>query len=56
MSMEAKVEENRGLECRHCGCRHLPVDHTRKMDRMIVRYRHCRSCGRRVTTCERITG
>ncbi len=45
-----------GLECRRCGCRHLPVDHTRRMKGMIVRYRHCRHCGARVTSCERLTG
>lgn len=48
--------DERGLECRSCGCRHLPVDHTRRMPGMIVRYRHCRNCGRRLTTCERVAG
>lgn len=43
----------RGLECRRCGCRHFFVDHTRKARRMVIRYRRCRHCGQRVTTCER---
>jgi len=42
-----------GLECRACGCRHFFTDHTRKMNHMIIRYRRCRHCGRRMTTCER---
>jgi len=45
-----------GLECRKCGCRHFVVDHTRKVNRMIVRYRRCRHCGQRMTTCERALG
>jgi hypothetical protein len=45
--------ESRGLECRRCGCRHFFVDNTRKASRMIIRYRRCRNCGQRVTTCER---
>jgi len=49
-------DDQRGLVCRRCGCHDLPVDHTRKASRMIIRYRHCRNCGRRVTTCERIAG
>ncbi len=47
-------DTSRGLECRECGCRHFYVDHTRKAHRMIIRYRRCRHCGRRVTTCERV--
>jgi len=41
-----------GLECRSCGCRHFVVDHTRKVNRMIIRYRRCRHCGQRITTWE----
>lgn len=47
---------DKGLECRNCGCRHLPVDHTHKTKGKIIRYRHCRYCGRRMTTCERVVG
>jgi hypothetical protein len=46
-------EDARGLECRRCGCRHFYVDHTRRVKQMIVRYRRCRHCGQRMTTCER---
>ena len=49
-------EDKHGLECRKCGCRHLLVDHTRKVNRMIIRYRRCRHCGQRMTTCERTLG
>jgi len=48
--------DERGLECRQCGCRHFFVDHTRKVNHMIVRYRRCRHCGQRMTTCERVVG
>ncbi len=45
-----------GLECRKCGCRHFPTDHTRRTDKAIIRYKHCRNCGTRVTTREKIIG
>ena len=45
-----------GLECRKCGCRHFQVDHTRKINHMVIRYRRCRHCGQRMTTCERAIG
>ena len=48
--------DTRGLECRKCGCRHFVVDNTRKLNRMIIRYRRCRHCGRRMTTSERAVG
>lgn len=48
--------DERGLECRKCGCRHFIVDHTRRANGMIVRYRRCRHCGQRMTTCERAIG
>lgn len=47
------TDAHRGLECRRCGCRHFYVDNTRKAHRMIIRYRRCRNCGQRQTTCER---
>jgi len=50
---EGQNVRGRGLECRKCGCRHLPVDHTHKSLRVIVRYRRCRHCGQRMTTHER---
>jgi len=46
----------RGLECRRCGCRDLRVDHASGASGRIIRYRHCRHCGKRVTTSERIIG
>lgn len=53
---EAGSKVAAGLECRKCGCRHLPVDHTRRANGMIIRYRRCRHCGARTTTCERVVG
>lgn len=53
---ETKPQVATGLECRKCGCRHFMVDHTRKINRMIIRYRRCRHCGKRMTTCERTMG
>jgi transcriptional regulator NrdR family protein len=50
------ADNARGLECPECGCRHFHVDNTRKVSRMIIRYRRCRHCGRRMTTCERAVG
>lgn len=49
-------DDGRGLECRKCGCRQFYVDNTRKVNRMIIRYRRCRNCGQRMTTCERAVG
>lgn len=49
-------KDDRGLECRRCGCRHFFVDHTRRTSGLIVRYRRCRHCGQRMTTCERPVG
>ena len=54
---ENATEEKRGLECRHCGCKHFRVIYTRPAwGGRIMRRRECRHCGRRVTTWERIIG
>lgn len=42
-----------GPQCRRCGCRHLPVHHTRRVRDMLVRVRYCRNCGTRMLTRER---
>lgn len=43
----------RGLECRHCGCRHFRVLYTRAtVGGRILRRRECRHCGKRLTTFE----
>ena len=52
-----KAEDTRGLECRHCGCRHLLVVYTRRgWGGKLIRRRECRHCGRRMTTWERTVG
>lgn len=47
--------EDRGLVCPGCGCRHFCVIYTRTdCAGVVVRRRECRHCGRRVTTKETI--
>ena len=47
------AQDKRGLECRHCGCRHFRVIYSRPAwGGRIVRRRECRHCGRRMTTWE----
>jgi len=44
----------RGLECRHCGCKHFHVLYTRAAShKRLMRRRECRHCGKRVTTYEK---
>jgi hypothetical protein len=50
-------DEKRGLECRHCGCKHFRVVYTRPTwGGRIMRRRECRNCGRRMTTWEKPGG
>jgi len=47
-------EEQRGLACRHCGCKYFRVVYTRpSWGGRIMRRRECRHCGKRLTTWER---
>ena len=47
-------QDKRGLECRHCGCKHFSVIYTRPTyGGRIMRRRECRHCGKRMTTWER---
>ena len=59
-----KTTESRGLSCRNCGCRHLPVVYTRpKPGGKVMRVRQhvrrnfsedgCRHCARRMVTWEK---
>lgn len=49
-----KIKDSRGLECRHCGCKHFRVIYTRPIwDERIMRRRECRHCGKRMNTIER---
>ncbi len=55
--LEKSGNDDRGLECRKCGCRHFLVVYTRpRRDGCIVRRRECRYCGNRLTTWERAIG
>jgi len=50
-------DDDRGLRCRHCGCRHFRVIYTRRAwGGKLVRRRECQNCRQRVTTTERISG
>jgi ribosomal protein S27E len=40
------------LQCRACGCRHLPVVYLRPFPNYTMRVRQCRNCGRRLLTRE----
>lgn len=52
-----KRADDRGLRCRHCGCRHFRVIYTRKSwGEKLLRRRECRHCGKRLTTIERAIG
>ncbi len=56
-SVEKPADEERGLRCRHCGCKHFLVVYTRPaLGRALVRRRECRNCGKRMTTWERTIG
>lgn len=47
-------DEQRGLICAKCGCRHFRVIYTRPAWGSILRRRReCRHCGHRMTTTER---
>ena len=44
-------QDQRGLECRKCGCKHFRVIYTRPaLGGRLVRRRECRHCGKRFTT------
>ena len=48
------TEEPKRLACPKCGCTHLPVARTRHRLGKIERIRHCRHCGQRIITRERV--
>jgi len=51
------LADQRGLVCRHCGCKHFRVIYTRPTwGGRIQRRRECRHCGKRVTTWEKPAG
>jgi len=50
-------EDQRGLSCRWCGCKHFRVVYTRPTPGgRIMRRRECRHCGKRITTWEAAQG
>ena len=57
MTDDHQQEEDRGIECPACGCRHFHVLYTRPTPSgRIQRRRECRNCGRRLTTVEHVVG
>jgi len=53
---DQKAADQKGLVCRHCGCRHFRVIYTRRAwGGRIMRRRECRYCGRRITTWGKAT-
>ena len=51
---QSRIADKRGLECRHCGCKHFRVIYTRPTwGGRIMRRRECRNCGKRMTTWEK---
>jgi len=49
--------DQRGLVCRHCGCKHVGIIYTRPAwGGRIQRRRECRHCGKRLTAWEEATG
>ena len=57
------TNDNRGIECPSCGCKHCPDSKTEVertvslgVNRSIRRVRVCRHCGRRFLTAERVVG
>ncbi|MFW6125104.1 MAG: hypothetical protein ACOC46_03055 [Pirellulales bacterium] len=51
--MQTQQQQETGLICRGCGCRHFRVLYTRSVaGSRIMRRRECRHCGRRITTHE----
>lgn len=49
-------EDQHGISCPGCGCRHLIVLDTRKTwGSRIRRRRQCRHCARKVTTYEKLS-
>ena len=52
MTTPKSDSENGRMQCKDCGCSHLPVVYTRHREGKVVRVRECRNCGRRVATRE----
>lgn len=54
-SERATAEDKpRGIECRKCGCAHMPVQATRRKRGYVLRIRVCRNCGKRHLSRERL--
>ncbi|GIW56314.1 MAG: hypothetical protein KatS3mg082_2718 [Nitrospiraceae bacterium] len=53
MSDDRTDQDNRGIRCLRCGCRHFKTTHTEPLrDGRIRRRKVCRHCGRKIVTFE----
>jgi DNA-directed RNA polymerase subunit RPC12/RpoP len=55
MSDTARSDDNtevQGIECPRCGCGHFSTGWVRHKNKMVVRRRDCRHCGKKVMTYE----
>jgi len=53
MVARATADDDSGIKCPACGCRHFEVVETRPLSgNRIFRRRECRNCGRRITKTE----
>ncbi|MBN1846105.1 MAG: hypothetical protein JW810_10510 [Sedimentisphaerales bacterium] len=57
LSDKQLLNDQHGLECSTCGCRHFRVLYTRRAwGGRLVRRRQCRHCGKRIITWEKQIG
>jgi len=55
MEETANDNQNIGVCCRRCECRHCPAYTTIRVRGRTKRYRQCRNCGHRFTTLEYVS-
>ena len=54
---QSQPDDDRGLACPECRCRHFFVVYVRRAKHQrVMRRRECRNCGRRITTYEKVSG
>jgi transcriptional regulator NrdR family protein len=51
-----EILEKEQLECRGCGCQHLPLVEETKTEKTIRQVRQCRNCGKRLIVRKNING
>jgi transcriptional regulator NrdR family protein len=57
MNQVGEKNDNRGICCPRCGCRHFYTTHTEPLrDGRVRRRKVCRHCGRKMLTFETVVG